>query len=342
MAKNILIFSDGTCNDTDQGYPTNVFKLYRMVERRSSNQYAFYDPGVGTNVNRITGAAFGVGISKNIREGYDFIVDYYQPGDRIFLFGFSRGAYTARSLAGMIHKSGILRRKHRDQVEEAFKVYKGRDNADEAGQFSQNYGWSADDNAGKTPGIYFVGVWDTVSALGFPLAAVRSLNPFSKRWHGFHDAQLHEDVSFGYQALSIDDQRKVFHPEIWETREVAGQTVEQVWFAGVHSNVGGGYRRSGLSDVTLSWMSKKAIDAGLLLWDDHERRVLRSPDPAGKAYDSRSGVGKVYLKKPRQISSGAQVHQSVVTRMADDDSSYQPLNLPANYEVVDNDGPVAV
>jgi len=341
MAKNILIFSDGTCNDTDQGYPTNVHKLYRMVVRRSSKQIAFYDPGVGTNVNRISGAAFGVGLSKNIREGYDFVVDYYQPGDSIYLFGFSRGAYTARSLAGMIHKSGILKRQHRNQVDEAFKVYKERNNADEVRQFLQNYCWSAADNAGKPPGVYFVGVWDTVSALGFPFAPIRSLNPFSRRWHGFHDAKLHEDVSFGYQALSIDDQRKVFHPEIWDSSEVEGQVVEQVWFAGVHSNVGGGYRRSGLSDVTLQWMLNKAVDAGLVLWKDHDRRVLTSPDAAGKAYDSRSGVAKVYWKKPREIPPASQVHQSVVDRMANTDSSYQPLNLPANYQVVDDDGLVA-
>ena len=117
--------------------------------------------------------------------------------------------------------------------------------------------------------------------------------------------------------------------------------MEQVWFSGVHANIGGGYRRSGLSDLALEWMVTKAVAAGLLLWGDQQQRVLRSADATGKIYDSRAGVGKVYLPQLRTIPSGAKIHHSVVERLADSDSHYDPQNLPTNYQRVDNDGPVS-
>ncbi|HAC34367.1 MAG TPA: hypothetical protein DCF45_07605 [Gammaproteobacteria bacterium] len=277
----------------------------------------------------------------NIREGYEFIVDYYQPGDRIFLFGFSRGAYSARSLPGIIYKCGILRCGHRHRIPQAFNLYKNRNKQDQADPFKQSYCWLQSNNDGIQPAVHLVGVWDTVSALGFPLAPVRSLNPFSKRWYGFHDAYLHHNVAHGYQALSIDDQRKIFHPHLWKERALEGQVMEQVWFSGVHANIGGGYRRSGLSDLALEWMVTKAVAAGLLLWGDQQQRVLRSADATGKIYDSRAGVGKVYLPQLRTIPSGAKIHHSVVERLADSDSHYDPQNLPTNYQRVDNDGPVS-
>jgi len=337
MGKNIVVFADGTRNEVDEGYATNVLKLYQMVERRTERQVAFYDPGVGTNFFKILGSAFGVGISKNIQECYEYIVDYYQPGDKIFLFGFSRGAYTVRSLAGMIKKVGILERKSRHLSNRAFKIYKRKNNQDEAKFFRKQNCWSQKDEEGDFRDVYFIGVWDTVSALGFPLKAVRSLNPFSARWHGFHDDVLSEHVKYGYQALSIDDERKIFHPEIWdESIKHEKQTIEQVWFAGVHSNVGGGYRRSGLSDITLEWMTQKSQSAGLLLWDDYMKKVLISPDPQGKIYDPRSGFGKVYIKEKRSIAENSRIHISVFNRKDDEDSLYDPKNLPNDYILWDS------
>ena len=341
--KNIVVFSDGTRNEMDQGYATNVSKLYQMVERRTERQVAFYDPGVGTDFFQILGSAFGVGISKNIQECYEYIVDYYRPGDKIFLFGFSRGAYTVRSLGGMIKKVGILQRKNRHLSNRAFKIYKRKNNEDEAEFFRKSYCWSQKDENGNFRDVYFIGVWDTVSALGFPFKALNSLNPFSARWHGFHDDVLSKHVKYGYQALSIDDQRKIFHPKIWnESQKVEEQTIEQVWFAGVHSNVGGGYRRSGLSDITLHWMAQKGENAGLILWDDHHKKVLRSPDPQGKVYNSRSGFGKVYLKKERTIAKNSRIHKSVCERMADEDSLYDPKNLPKDYRIWDENGKISI
>ncbi len=333
MSKNIVIFSDGTCNESDKGYPTNVLKLYNAVERRTTRQVAFYDPGVGTDIFKVTGAAFGVGISANIRQCYEFLIDFYRPGDRIYLFGFSRGAFTVRSLAGMIHKTGILKRIHRGRINQAFKIYKKRKNEEQAEKFFRRYCWQAD-HEGRAPAVYFIGVWDTVSALGVPFAAVKSLNPFSVRWYGFHDARLHKEVKYGYQALSIDDQRKVFKPEIWDESGIpAGQTIEQVWFAGVHSNVGGGYRRTGLSDITLRWMIRCSRAAGLHFWEDYDRRVLMLPNPDGKMYDSRSGLGKVYVKKVRTIPENAKIDQSVFDRMAKPENLYHPENLPNSYRI---------
>lgn len=336
--KNIVIFSDGTCNETDEGYPTNVLKLYKMIERRSKRQVAFYDPGVGTGIYKITGAAFGVGISKNIQECYEFLIDYYEPGDKIYLFGFSRGAYTARSLGGMIKKSGILRRHFRKLSDKAFEIYKKRDNERVARVFKATHCWPT--TVETHHDVYFIGVWDTVSALGFPLAAIHTLNPFSQRLYGFHDAKLSEHVKFGYQALAIDDKRKIFKPEIWDEHSVDEQTIEQVWFAGVHSNIGGGYRRSGLSDISLEWMAEKAKGAGLHFWPETRKPVLMSPDSDGKIYDPRSGFGKIYTKADRVIPAGSRIHKSVFERLANEDSLYKPNNLPDSYLMCDNGGAV--
>ncbi|MEA1953660.1 MAG: DUF2235 domain-containing protein [Campylobacterota bacterium] len=340
--KNIVIFSDGTCSESDDTYVTNVLKLYKMIERRTEKQVAFYDPGVGTNWLKITGSAFGVGISKNIQECYSFIVDYYEPGDKIYLFGFSRGAYTVRSLGGMINKVGILKRKFRDIDnidDKVYDIYKRKNNDKDAEDFNSNFCWTKTDNEGHINDIHFIGVWDTVSALGFPLSKVNSLNPFSYRWYGFHNKTLSPHVKYAYQALSIDDQRKIFGPEIWnETNEVQGQTIEQVWFTGVHSNIGGGYRRSGLSDITLQWMSKKAKEAGLILWDNHHKKVLITPESGGKIYDSCSGFGQIYIKKLRDIAIDSRIHTSVFERIDNDELNYNPKNIPNSFQKWDDDG----
>ncbi|NOQ47152.1 MAG: hypothetical protein GQ559_10870, partial [Desulfobulbaceae bacterium] len=255
-------------------------------------------------------------------------------------FGFSRGAYTVRSLAGMVHKSGVLRREHRGMIKQAFKLYKNKKNEAGTEDFKRRYCWGAEQ--GETvPTIYFVGVWDTVSALGVPFTAVNSLNPFSDRWYGFHDATLHKEIKYGYQALSVDDRRKVFKPKLWDESDLPeGQTLEQVWFAGMHSNVGGGYRRTGLSDITLEWMIGKAQEAGLLLWEDYRRAVLMLPDADGKIYDSRSGAGKLYVKSVREILENARIHESVIQRINNKDNLYAPENIPAAYIVCNHNAPV--
>ena len=340
IAKNITVFSDGTCNESDKGYPTNVYKLYQAIERRTDNQVAFYDPGVGTNIYDVTGAAFGTGISKNIRECYEFIVDAYQPGDKIFLFGFSRGAYTIRSLGGMLSKSGLLKKYYRAMVEKAFDIYKDKDNDDQAEVFKQKYCWQKTENKGNTVAVYCIGVWDTVSALGLPFATAKSLNPFSRRWSGFHNTTLAPEVRYGFQAISIDDNRKIFKPEIWDEASSKEQTIEQVWFPGVHSNVGGGYRRTELSDICLEWMIEKAKSIGLLFWPKYTHRVLMRASPHGKIYDPRSGFGRIYVPTVRVLPKQALVHQSAFNRRDRAENRYDAPNIPKTSIPVNNDGPV--
>lgn len=225
-------------------------------------------------------------------------------------------------------------------IDQAFNLYKSKNNAHKVKKFINKYCWGVLPTGGL-PAVYFTGVWDTVSALGIPFSAVRSLNPFSARWYGFHDAKLHKEVKYGYQALAIDDQRKVFAPELWDESDIPeGQTIEQVWFAGMHSNVGGGYRRTGLSDITLHWMIGKARQAGLHFWEDYQRKVLMLPNPDGKMYNSRSGIARAYIKAVRVIPDNAKIHESVFQRIENSDNLYAPENIPAAHTVYTDRGSV--
>jgi uncharacterized protein (DUF2235 family) len=206
---------------------------------------------------------FGMGINKNIIQAYQFIAENYKPGDEIYLTGFSRGAYTARSVAGFIRNSGLLRPEHIDKLEDAFTLYKRRvdnshPNGDEAQEFRKNYCF---DNVR----IKFIGVWDTVGELGIPLEVFDEINKDVLNCR-FYDVELSGYVDYAYHALAIDEHRKPFLPTLWEQQtesKQAGQIMEQVWFTGVHCDVGGGYKEDGLSNCTLLWMIEKANQVGL-------------------------------------------------------------------------------
>jgi uncharacterized protein (DUF2235 family) len=365
MPKNIVYFSDGTGNDRAHGFKTNVAKLSDRaenmrvsaggptwqdlsgsvldaeVDRPEIRQITSYDAGVGTEMGDLIGRATGSGISRNIQDGYDFIVRFYAPGDRIFLFGFSRGAYTVRSLAGLIGLCGVARRRTSDGsdlrhdtearsriVSEAYTVYKIGSDQGEAGRearltaakaFRKTYAYPEHhEPSARAP--YFIGVWDTVRSLGVPLGY--------KDWelslwpHRFHDHDLNAYVRYGFHALSIDDRRQQFLPTLWneptkaqETGDPVGQVFEQVWFAGVHSDVGGGYEDSGLSDITLRWMIDKALAAEhpfhLHVPPTHEL----DPRPTGRLHDPREGFWRklVYREMPRFVCKGHQEPLSKVT-----------------------------
>ena len=198
MPKTIAVFSDGTGNKPGDGNDSNVLQLYRIAQKRTSDQVAFYDRGVGTGSLRLTGLVFARGLSKNILDCYRFIVDEYEENARIFLFGFSRGAFTVRSLGGMISKCGILKRKHKDQIKDAFQLYKGGADEKTTNEFINKYSTQKND-------IHFIGVWDTVGAVGAPGWFKRKVIPWH---HSFHNTRLGDNVSYAYQALSIDDRRK--------------------------------------------------------------------------------------------------------------------------------------
>ncbi|MGL4975485.1 MAG: phospholipase effector Tle1 domain-containing protein, partial [Bosea sp. (in: a-proteobacteria)] len=264
-----LVFSDGTgqsgvpdVNGNPSAGATNIYKMY-LAANQVGSQTCFYDPGLGTDPQRELGwitwgknlvsKATGMGITRNIRETYEFLIMNDAPDRRIGLFGFSRGAYTVRSLGGLLGLCGIPAAMQGGiNIRGTAKAEVARRNAlmDEALAVYQNYG-EHNRNARKANGAdyrekymcrealpHIIGVYDTVEALGLP--SITGLFSFFK--HAFHDAELNPKVPFGFQALSIDENRAIFSPQIWDQRAVAaGQNVEQVWFPGDHSDSGGGH-----------------------------------------------------------------------------------------------------
>lgn len=309
MPKRVVVCCDGTWNTPDEmragaAAPTNVAKLaLTVLTGEGSDQLLFYEPGVGTTPDdRVFGGAFGYGLSANICNAYSFLARAYESGDALYLFGFSRGAYTARSLAGLIRNCGLLRPEHADQVEAAFAFYRDRTSHTHPSSISSQLFrrmYAHDDDE-----IHFIGVWDTVGALGIPdqlpgwerLAGV--FTGWERLW-GFHDTQLSSHVRHAFHALSIDEQRAAFVPTLWTQDPAAaqGQTLEQVWFAGVHSEVGGGSRSAALSDIALMWMIGRAQACGLTLDPSRLESPLPSgigaavsPDWSGAIVDSRAGL----------------------------------------------------
>ena len=284
--KRLVVCCDGTWNAPDQAdngspAPTNVARLALVVaphDPAGTEQRVYYHQGVGTSRwERIRGGVFGFGLSRNVRDCYRFVAEHFEPGDEIFLFGFSRGAYTARSVAGFIRNAGVLRPEHRDRVDEAFALYRDRSNrthprSTEAVLFRRSYSFETR--------LRFVGVWDTVGALGIPLSGGRLIN-FLNRRNQFHDTQLSSTVDAAFHACAIDEKRKPFRPTLWTAPDAAvptGQDVQQVWFCGVHSDVGGGYFPvHGLSDITLLWMIEHARRHGLAV----DRTALAADPFAG-------------------------------------------------------------
>ena len=242
MSKRLVVCCDGTWNTPDQQQPTNVTKIALAVASADDDgleQRVFYHRGVGSRPgDRIRGGAFGYGLSRNVRDAYRFLVHNYEPGDELFFFGFSRGAFTVRSLAGLVRNCGILRRSESRRIADAYALYRGRANATkpngvESVLFRRSYSYE--------PRIRFIGVWDTVGALGIPVTGLPVARWLNRRW-GFHDTDLSSHVDAAYQALAIDEQRGPFRPTLWTQQDHAPKTqvVQQVWFSGVHCDIGGG------------------------------------------------------------------------------------------------------
>ena len=348
LAKNIVICSDGTGNRGGKTRGTNVWRIFNAVDRhnRSIEQITHYDDGVGTQDWRwvkLFSGAVGWGLSRNIRNAYAFLAMNYQPGDRICLFGFSRGAYTVRSLAGVINRCGLVTRKQvvdagrrrtkvLRRVVKAYRSAKPIDTPEpgtEAAAAAIRKTLQIHDlcfHQAPIP-IHFIGVWDTVDAVGVPFDEIKLIDtfwrrfPFTKRrlW-GFHDRKLGPHVHYAYQALALDDERKTFHPLIWEhpnnllRDQVAAkcvtkckanrpteQIIEQVWFAGAHSNVGGGYPKDAMSLVSLDWMMGQAEECGLRFTNGVRSNYQRDADVHGRLYDSRTGLGAFYRYAPRNL-----------------------------------------
>lgn len=314
MSKRLIVCCDGTWNFADQSSRTNVAKVALSVRPGSAGgkeQRVYYHSGVGTQrLDRLRGGAFGVGLSRNVVDAYRFLVEAYEPDDELFLFGFSRGAFTARSLVGLVRNCGVLRRDQAHRIPQAWGLYRDRiehPNGAAATLFRRSYARETE--------IRFIGVWDTVGALGIPVPDAPLLQPavnrFNHRW-AFHDTELSSWVKAAFHALAIDEERSTFRPTLWHQKPGAGkqgQELKQVWFAGVHCDVGGGYKETGLSDITLLWMVDQARryglefdaaalnDAGPTVMQPEESGEFRvRPDATGTLHDSRSGMFR--LAKP--------------------------------------------
>jgi uncharacterized protein (DUF2235 family) len=327
MPKNIVVFSDGTGQEGGKGNNTNVYKLFNLIEDRTENQISFYDRGLGTGWRKITGNISGMGISKNIYECYQFIFENYMSGDNIFLFGFSRGAATVRSLSAFIHLFGILPKSRPELIKQAYKIYKienDKERKEKADEFISRHHnqWCR---------VKFLGVWDTVAALGVPFKKMDMLvDWFPIFRHKFHNLTLSESVEHARQALSIDDERLTFHPKVWDIEIKSYQTMKQVWFAGVHTDVGGGYKEEELSDIPLIWMVEEAKKAGLKIYPKHHVKTL--PDANGFMHDSRKGFpGFLFRKKVRMWDSSTHgkpvIHESALLRKLNKEN----INPPPNY-----------
>jgi hypothetical protein len=337
------------------------------LDRLLMPQVALYHDGVGTEATRwfalLTGAT-GWGLSRNVKQLYGELARVYAPGDKIFLFGFSRGAFTVRTLAGLIHACGILdlsryptnaafNRGVRDAYHEYRQLYNSwatrlfhetkKLTPERVGELRSRFSVRVPefDDAASGPVIAFIGVWDTVDAVGLPIAAAEFVNRVVYAFK-FPDRTLNLSVAHACHALALDEQRESFAPVLWnELKTEQPERIEQVWFSGVHSNVGGGYPRQGMSLVALDWMMSKAELHGLRFVPAERLLYRYHADVDDKLYDSRAGIGVLYRWQPRDVqrlceANGVppRIHRSVFERIARNTEGYAPGSLPSDAAVI--------
>lgn len=307
--KRLVLFFDGTWNrETEKDQVTNVFRLRRLVEAANIDgtsddgvpQRIFYDRGVGTNgpVDRFFGGVLGFGLGDNVRQGYRFLSQFYDPGhvdkatpersrapDEIYVFGFSRGAFTARSLAGFVAAAGLLRKECCDDenLARAWRYYrtpvKERMPAKKA---------ELEQLCSPDVRIRLVGVFDTVGSLGIPTGVAGN---WGGSYDHFHDTKLGSSIDVALQALALDEHRSPFVPALFARPDHSGnKMVEQVWFPGVHSDIGGGYGegksgRTAISDISLNWMVQRIRASGCKL------RMADPPVPTSVPDDPHDSLG---------------------------------------------------
>jgi hypothetical protein len=457
MPKNIVLLSDGTGNSAAKLFKTNVWRIYDALDLRYPfQQVAYYDDGVGTSTFRplaLLGGAIGFGLKRNVLRLYRFLCEQYEPGDLIYAFGFSRGAFTIRVLMALVANQGIIRvradkfpavpaaptglevlsslppavvaaaaragvavvegvepvrttmtaselrrlakrayrryryrfnqttwlvrwavvgaRVLRDASFNAYDRMRGRPVYDP----TSNHHFDAKENDLQETKITFIGLWDTVDAYGLP---VDELTEGVNRWLWpltLPNCTLSDKVRKACHALSLDDERHTFHPVLWDEsteprNKVSTSTdeerVSQVWFAGAHANVGGGYPNDALSAVSLRWMAIEAQKRGIVFLPSRLADWTDRRDPLGTIYDSRRGLAASYRYNPRRIEhltngqkheraffggrwpkadhkieiARPKIHESVFTRIDAGSDFYAPIGLPEHYAVVDDDGTI--
>ena len=357
-SKNIVICCDGTGNQFGD-HNSNVIKLFSLLTRNSAKQILYYHPGVGTKgsmevptylgllaqkINKWHGFAYGYGIINNLANAYHFLMKNYNPGDQVFLFGYSRGAFTVRALCSFIFEFGLLENGNDSLIEYAMSLFINPNlaNMKIAKNFKSVFG--------RECSVHFVGVWETVNSVGWfydPLKIPTSLE--------------NEIIKIGRQALSIDERRSFFRPNLWGANCRA--SLKQVWFAGVHSDIGGGYpyRESGLSNISLKWILAEAQKAGLSVDGKAKEDFFNHnlPDASGPIHESLRKLWWIpeYMPQPftvrvnnhfvnkfgtnrgrsRLIPEGSFIHESVFERKEILANHYNPRNLPKNFVIEKTD-----
>ncbi len=380
--KNIILCADGTGNKGGTTPDSNVYKIYNTINLHHPNieQIIHYDNGVGTQTNkyvRSAAGAFGFGFKTNVSDLYEFLARNYAPGDNIYMFGFSRGAATIRACNGVIHRCGLIKgqdnenkdkrnKQLKKEVKNAMRVHASfQDNHKPLSDIERDELLPDIEFHKETPKITFIGVWDTVSALGFPERTekigigLRVLNTAFELsgWlankiipHKFYNYELTPNVEKACQALAIDDARTSFWPMIWKENTANAQHIDihQVWFAGMHSNIGGGYPRAGLADVSLAWMLDHIEEIkgnekipGLAFKEGEDNSAKMGANVNGRMYDSRQGFGAFYRYHPRDITElceeagvKVKIHESVMCRLKFRTADYAPPLLPQHMELV--------
>lgn len=347
--KKIIICADGTWNSAHGvgafANDTNVRKLYCALAD-IPEQMRYYDSGVGTDgtpIDHLVGGAIGDGLFQKVQDGYEFLAYVWDPGDEIYIFGFSRGAYTARSLGGMIAGFGVPNKNFDNTtVQKIFAAYRQTDPKLRAAMktaLDAEY-------ALATADIRMIGVWDTVGSMGVPGLLFSTLN---QKQYGFLDTTLHPSVKNAFHAISIDERRAQFKPTLWTNADDGlprnnDDQVQQVWFPGVHSDVGGGYNECQLSEITMGWMMRCAIKCDLKFTDDAMAKYLHvdAKNAQGMAHDEWKIV-PWGLPQHREVPDNAVMANTVQMRLDNNAPvKYRPENLKLTadgkldgYQVVD-------
>ena len=333
--KRLVICADGTWNTRDQindergkRRPTNVTKVARGVRPRAANnvdQIVFYHDGLGTGgpLDKVSGGAFGSGIEENIRALYRFLIYNWEPNDEIYLFGFSRGAFTVRTLAGFMNLVGLVDKDGDYFVPDLYACY---ENNQRPGSPEWDHAFRKIKNQRPCPPIKFIGVWDTVGSLGAPGLLGWFLNSGK---YEYHNVRITPEMQHCYHALAIDERRKPFKPTLWERPAGWTGALEQVWFCGVHTNVGGSCRWDGLANEALHWMVEKAEGLGLEFDSAYLQPFL--PCFNSELIDSMTvkyrALGEFVRPVGDHKADGEAVHQSVLDRHGLAQMNYAPKNL---------------
>lgn len=378
--RDLVALADGTGNSAAKSFKSNVWRIYQALDLTDGTQLAVFGDGVGTSSFKpmqYLGLALGLGVKRNVLNLYKFWCLNYNAGDRLWAFGFSRGAFTVRLLADLVHYEGLVSFASEEELDRAaiaaYRAYRSktfptkipwvwaaravrdigvrlRNWATGARQYSEIKAETYS-RGRHLVDIHFIGVWDTVAAYGLP---IHELTLAFNRWVWpmlFTDTSLPPNVLRARQALSLDDERRTFFPIPWdeaEERKLREQDdpsldpdrLVQVWFAGTHANIGGGYPDDSLAYVPLLWMIDEAASNELRFNPLIVANYAAIASPTGRLYDSRAGFGVFYRYQPRNVQAlmgrGVRplVHYEVITRMAQGSDGYAPISLPHDFDVL--------